>query len=111
MALAWSIAAHLVRILLLVLAEGELPPIQAVGNFVGADVLLMAHTASALRDDPAQPHLPQQVGLGGRGEPDYRWGAQLLCPLALLSLAGRVGSTLSIRTSKVAARSTVTSSG
>lgn len=68
-----SITAHLVYILLLILEEGEFPPIQAVCDFVGANKLLLPHTARALRDDPTQPHLPQQVGLW-RGEED-EWGA------------------------------------
>lgn len=68
-----SMAAHLVYILFLILEVGELPPVQAVGHFVGADKLLLPHTACTLSDDPAQPHLPQQVGLW-RGEED-EWGA------------------------------------
>lgn len=80
-----SITAHLVYILLLILEEGELPPVQAVGDFVGADKLLLPHAARALRDDPAQPHLPQQVGLW-RGEEDELGTVRMGCTaLALTS--------------------------
>lgn len=80
-----SIAAHLVYVLLLILEEGELPPVQAVGDFVGADKLLLPHAARALRDDPAQPHLPQQVGLW-RGEEDEQGTVRMGCTaLSLIS--------------------------
>lgn len=111
---AWSIAAHLVCVLLLVLVEGELPPVQAVGDFVGADVLGLAHTASTLGDDPTQPHLPQEVGLGRGGE--HEWGAVRMgctapAPTSTTKLGWEGGLTLSIGTRRGADQGVVTSSG